>query len=246
MRIIKSQVVPLESVKPNDYNPNEMEEREFTFLKDMIDKYGFSQALVVTSDFVIIDGEQRWTAAKELGAKEIEVKVLPVTLAEAKTLTINYNRIKGNFNPTLLGSLIQDLSVELGFDTVSEMVVIDPVELKLLNEIMADLPEVGEAATDDIIRDIDEANEEKAGKSGSGDNLGGAPAEDGFKTVTILFKTKKDKERFESTIREIREIGEIDSLPDICLNAVQFYLDSFLDSDEDDEPDLNEMIDGED
>jgi hypothetical protein len=126
------------------------------------------------------------------------------------------------------------------------MVVIDPVELKLLNEIMADLPEVGEAATDDIIRDIDEANEEKAGKSGSGDNLGGAPAEDGFKTVTILFKTKKDKERFESTIREIREIGEIDSLPDICLNAVQFYLDSFLDSDEDDEPDLNEMIDRED
>jgi hypothetical protein len=45
MRIIKSQVVPLESVKPNDYNPNEMEEREFMFLKDMIDKYGFSQAL---------------------------------------------------------------------------------------------------------------------------------------------------------------------------------------------------------
>ena len=69
MRIIKSQVVPLESVKPNDYNPNEMEEREFTFLKDMIDKYGFSQALVVTSDFVIIAGEQRCTAAKELGAK---------------------------------------------------------------------------------------------------------------------------------------------------------------------------------
>jgi hypothetical protein len=242
MRIIKSQVVPLESVKPNDYNPNEMEEREFTFLKDMIDKYGFSQALVVTSDFVIIDGEQRWTAAKELGAKEIEVKVLPVTLAEAKTLTINYNRIKGNFNPTLLGSLIQDLSVELGFDTVSEMVVIDPVELKLLNEIMADLPEVGEAATDDIIRDIDEANEEKSNKAGSG----GALAEDGFKTVTILFKTKKDKELFESTIREIREIGEIDSLPDICLNAVQFYLDSFLDSDEDDEPDLSGMIDEED
>lgn len=242
MRIVKSQIVPLDSVKPNDYNPNEMEEREFAFLKDMIDKYGFSQALVVTSDFVIIDGEQRWTAAKELGAKEIEVKVLPVTLAEAKALTVNYNRIKGTFNPTLLGSLIQDLANEFGLDKVNEMVVIDPTELKLLNEIMADLPEVGEAGTDDIIRDINEANEEKGNSSGS-NQPGGMPAEDGFKTVTILFKTKADKDRFEATIREIREISDIDSLPDICLNAVQFYLDSFLD--DDDDVDLDEMIDEE-
>ena len=62
----------------------------------MIEKNGFCQAVVVTSDYVIIDGEHRWRAMQELGETEIEVKVLPVTEDEAKLLTINFNETKGS------------------------------------------------------------------------------------------------------------------------------------------------------
>src|SRR5690554_2516034 len=87
--LVESRIVPIECVKPNTYNMNEMSEEVYQFLKQNIKKRGFTDAVLVTKDMTIIDGEHRWRAMKEVGATEIEVKVLDLTDEEAKVETAN-------------------------------------------------------------------------------------------------------------------------------------------------------------
>lgn len=123
--IIPSEIVPIDTLKVNGYNPNKMSKTVFSFLKQMIEKNGFCQAVVVTSDYVIIDGEHRWRAMKELGETEIEVKVLPVTEDEAKLLTINFNETKGSLTLRELGKILSEQEEKIGRERLKELIVLD-------------------------------------------------------------------------------------------------------------------------
>lgn len=65
--------VPIDDVRPNSWNPKEKNHKKVEDIKKSIEMHGFKQPLQVRSNdgYEIIDGEQRWTAMKELGATEI-------------------------------------------------------------------------------------------------------------------------------------------------------------------------------
>ena len=125
MKFIESKRVPIDSIKPNSYNPNVIKGSVYDFLKRSIKKVGFVQPIVVTSDGVIIDGEHRWKACKDNGETEIEVKVLAISESEAKAATINFNMTKGVLDADKLGKMLLEMEREMGGDKLKESLVLE-------------------------------------------------------------------------------------------------------------------------
>lgn len=90
-KIIKTSI---DKIEPNDYNPKEKNTPEYQNVVKSIQINGLKQPVFVrrvkgNDNFVIVDGEQRYTAAKQLGYKEIYVYDLgEISEEEAKSLTI--------------------------------------------------------------------------------------------------------------------------------------------------------------
>ena len=67
--------VPIGNVKPNAYNPNKMTPNERVLLRQSLLEDGWTQPIVTLKDGVIVDGEQRWTAAQ-----------MPITLQDVQDI----------------------------------------------------------------------------------------------------------------------------------------------------------------
>ena len=131
-------LIDIESVEPNPWNPNRLDPSQYASLKHGIQHDGWvaSQALLVWSTdkkgkrrMLIIDGEHRWKAARELGMTKVPAVLLErLGEAEAKALTIKLDAKRGEFEPTELGRLLREiqaarpgddagaLGLDLGFD----------------------------------------------------------------------------------------------------------------------------------
>jgi ParB/RepB/Spo0J family partition protein len=107
--------IGVEELTPNPWNPNRMSEAMRGKLKAYLRREGFVEPLVVRSlgeGYQILGGFHRWEIAKELGYEAVPCVVVDVDDARAKVLTINLNEMKGQSLPSLLASLIHDLSKE--------------------------------------------------------------------------------------------------------------------------------------
>ena len=129
MNIVESKIVSISSIQENDWNPNEMRDSVFQFLKKSIKKRGFVQPIIITKDGVIIDGAHRYRAAKELGAAEVEVKVLDISSEEAKAETVNFNLTKGTFDIGRLGELLLELDETWGKELLKENLVMEQKQI---------------------------------------------------------------------------------------------------------------------
>ena len=114
---------PLDSVKPNPWNPNRMTEFEMQSLKVGLDTDGWltAQSLLVwglddqgNRQNIIIDGEHRWRGATELGFKTGPMVFLDgLTAVQAKALTVKMNAKRGKFQEDLLAGLLKEIQFEL-------------------------------------------------------------------------------------------------------------------------------------
>lgn len=120
-------VVPLDSVKPNDWNPNEMTEFQFSSLREGLRTEGWlkSDSMLVWGkdkkgkvQNLIINGEHRHDAAVEIGMKEGPAVFLNgITRAEAMAFTIKLDNRRGGFNQELLVPALREINLELGSNT---------------------------------------------------------------------------------------------------------------------------------
>lgn len=107
--------VQIDKVEPNDYNPKEKDTPEYRNVVRSIQLNGLKQPIFVrevdgNDNFVIVDGEQRWTAAKELGYKEIYIYNLgKISEEEAKSLTIWFE-VQVPFSEYELAPIVMELS----------------------------------------------------------------------------------------------------------------------------------------
>lgn len=132
---------PLDDVRPNDWNPNELEPHKVETIRRGFQTVGWlrSDSLLVWGTDekgerrdLIINGEHRWKIARELGMKVGPMVALDgLTRAEAAELTVMLDQGRGRWNPEKLGPLLKyieeqrkladrfesvdDLATELGF-----------------------------------------------------------------------------------------------------------------------------------
>lgn len=108
--------VDINLVHPNPYNPNVVEDSVFEQLKKNILQEGLIGAIIVrnykekSGEYIIIDGEHRWRAAKDVGYKKIPVIVLDRKLPDAMIATINFNKLRGELDTLKLAEVIHELN----------------------------------------------------------------------------------------------------------------------------------------
>jgi len=107
--------IEIKKIKPNDYNPNEMTRKEFNECKREIKHLNKLPKPVIVrpidGEFVIVDGEHNWRAAKELGFTEVPCEIIQVDDAEAMRQTYKRNR-HGTFNRIKLGKMFERVMKE--------------------------------------------------------------------------------------------------------------------------------------
>lgn len=116
--------VQIDNVEPNSYNPKQKDTPEYRNVVKSIQLNGLKQPIFVrevddNDNYVIVDGEQRWTAAKELGYKEIYIYNLgKISEEEAKSLTI-WLEVSVPFDEADLAPIVMelnDLNIELPYN----------------------------------------------------------------------------------------------------------------------------------
>lgn len=117
---IKIEMVPVDQLKPSEYNPRSLSEKQEKDLTESIKRFGFIDPLIVNKnkerDRVLIGGHQRYAIAKKLGYKEVPVVFVDLPLEKEKELNLRLNRDTGQWNIELLREFDIDLLLDVGFD----------------------------------------------------------------------------------------------------------------------------------
>lgn len=117
-------------VKPNDYNPNKVLEKNLQLLMESIMSNGFCFPIVIRPDYTIIDGFHRWMVSGREPLKTMLGNKIPVVIVEHKDKaddmagTVTFNRARGthllepmeNIVKQMLdeGQTVDDISKKLG------------------------------------------------------------------------------------------------------------------------------------
>jgi len=113
--------VPIESIKPNEYNPRQHTKEQAMQLKASIERYGLIDPLICNSakgrEHVLIGGHFRLEVAKSLGFTEVPVVYVSITdLEKEKELNLRLNKNTGEFDLEKLKAFNLDLLVDIGFE----------------------------------------------------------------------------------------------------------------------------------
>lgn len=145
---IEFKLIPIEKIKLNNYNPNEMDEETYNHLKQEIQRVGFIEPINVRPEkdyYIVINGEHRFKVASDLKIKKIPCIITNLTEKEAKLQTINLNKIKGSINPIKFAFLLQDLNKQFDQQQIQKFLKLTTEELeayKLLITIPDTMPEI--------------------------------------------------------------------------------------------------------
>lgn len=120
--VSKIEWLPAEMLQANGYNPNFVLKPELELLEFSILKTGWIQPILVSRDFVIIDGFHRWhlsLKSERLKGKyngDVPCCVLDIDLPEAMLMTVRINRAKGSHIAVKMHDLVKQLVDDYGYD----------------------------------------------------------------------------------------------------------------------------------
>jgi ParB/RepB/Spo0J family partition protein len=139
-------------IKENKYNPNEMTDSIMEHLVKEIKRIGFLQPILINKNKVIIDGEHRWKAAKEVGLKEIPCIQVDMDEKDAKLTTVNMNQIKGEINPVKFAELLKSLDTDFNSKELSDLLNISEMEIEQYDMLidLADLEDIDLTPYEDV------------------------------------------------------------------------------------------------
>ena len=115
--------VPIEKIKPNNYNPNAVAPPEMKLLYESIKADGYTMPIVYYDkkgdEYIIVDGFHRYRIMldyqdiydREMGM--LPVSVIDKPIDQRMASTIRHNRARGSHNVDLMSNIVKELH-ELG------------------------------------------------------------------------------------------------------------------------------------
>ncbi len=105
--------LPVDSISPAEWNPNEMGQAMLSHLRSSIDRFGLVVPLAVrsvgSSSFETVGGAHRLLAARELGMASVPCVVIEADDAGARLLGQALNHIAGSDNLGLRAEVLRDV-----------------------------------------------------------------------------------------------------------------------------------------
>lgn len=130
--------LPVETLKPNNYNPNHVFKKELELLKYSIIKNGWLHPIIINQDNIIIDGFHRATITrtdKKIYARtggRVPCIRIETTPDEMKLLTIRINRTRGTHTGDKMAEIIQEITTPENKKYIQKSIGANPEEIKLL------------------------------------------------------------------------------------------------------------------
>ncbi len=123
MEKLKIEYVSLKDLKPNEYNPKQMTEKEAEDLKKSIEEFGVVDPLVVNKakgrENIIIGGHQRYRIYQQLKYKQAPVVYLDIPdLQKEQELCLRLSKNTGSWDFDLLCNFDEDFLLDCGFESV--------------------------------------------------------------------------------------------------------------------------------
>lgn len=118
-----TQLVPIEKVQFNEYNPNAVAPPEMKLLQHSIEEDGYTQPIVTIYDaekdvYIVVDGAHRYkNAADKFKIPMVPVVVINKEIKDRMASTIRHNRARGEHNVTQMSNIVAEL-VMLGWTDV--------------------------------------------------------------------------------------------------------------------------------
>ncbi len=130
--------VDIKKLKYCPWNPRKIAPEDLDRLKNSIREFGQVQTLVIDEAGIVLGGNQRLKALRELNYTGTvkAIRLTGYTDTEKKAINIALNKISGDWNPGLLSGLLQDIKLS-GLDW--ELSGFSMPDLKELNITFEDL-----------------------------------------------------------------------------------------------------------
>lgn len=114
--------MPIDELKPADYNPRKWDKEAAKNLKESILRFGLLDPFIVNSaperHNTIIGGHFRWAMAKELGFKTVPVVYVNIPdLEKERELNLRLNQNQGEFDLELLAKFDESFLADVGFSS---------------------------------------------------------------------------------------------------------------------------------
>jgi len=134
VRSTEVRLLPIDKVRPNEYNPNRIDEKNLAKLKADIQRKGKVPPIVVRptgqDEWEIVDGYHRWAILKELGHTRVPAVVWEIDETEAKLKTLQLNYLRGNPIQVRLANLVHDLNRTMTLEDLEAALPYEQAELK--------------------------------------------------------------------------------------------------------------------
>lgn len=114
------EIVDINLLVANDYNPNKMPKKEMDLLAECISTYGFLFPIVVNEEkgkYIIVDGYHRYETLRRLKSEVVSIINLDIKPEQRMQLTVLMNRIKGMHQVESMSHLVVKLS-SLGMNDI--------------------------------------------------------------------------------------------------------------------------------
>ena len=118
MKIVQ---VPIKELKPSEYNPRQMTEKQAKDLTESVKEFGLVDPLIINQhkgrENVVIGGHQRLKIASILGFKTIPVVYVDLEEKRERELNLRLNRNLGEWNYDLLANFSEEELNKVGFES---------------------------------------------------------------------------------------------------------------------------------
>ena len=152
--------VPIEAVEPWDKNPRGIKAKDFDRLKKQILKLGAYKPLVCYEDkgkFVVLGGNMRIRALKDIGVKEVDISVVkPKDEAQKIEFALSDNDRMGFYQEQELAELIIPHIAKLDLDAF-KVDIGEPLDIKSVIERFG--PDLGKPKEQEFDENITTENE---------------------------------------------------------------------------------------
>lgn len=126
--IWRNELRQISDLAPASYNPRKLSESQAKQLTDSILRFDLADPVIINSNNTIIGGHQRLKILREMGVKEVAVRIpdRELTEAEERELNLRLNKNLGDWDFDLLAGFDKDLLADVGFES-SDLDKIFPV-----------------------------------------------------------------------------------------------------------------------
>lgn len=119
---LRIEYVPIESLRPSEYNPRKISKEAMDELKKSIQRFKLVDPFIINSApnrrNIVIGGHMRLRAATEMGFKEVPVVYINIPdIKREKELNLRLNRNAGEFDWDLLANFNEDFLKDIGFSS---------------------------------------------------------------------------------------------------------------------------------